>query len=108
VTEPDEAGALALEPASIAIDREVGVTLSWADGHVAQFELAELRVNCPCAACHQRRRAGEDVWPRSGFAEPIRMLDARLVGAFGIAFDWNDGHGTGIYNWEMLRRWSGG
>ena len=95
-----------LEPASIDVDRATGVTLTWADGRVGHFGLVELRVNCPCAACHERRRADEDVWPRPGSPEPLLLLDARLVGAFGIAFDWNDGHGTGIYNWEMLRRWS--
>jgi DUF971 family protein len=68
--------------------------------------LVELRVNCPCAGCHEQRKAGHDVWPGPSSPLPLRLLDARLVGAFGISFDWNDGHGTGIYGWEMLRRWS--
>jgi DUF971 family protein len=96
-----------VEPATIDVDRASGVTLTWADGHRAQFGLVELRVNCPCAGCHELRRAGQDVWPRSAPPPPLTVIAARLVGAFGIAFDWSDGHGTGIYNWEMLRRWSG-
>ena len=28
-----------------------------------------------------------------------------LVGAWGISFTWNDGHATGIYPWDALRRW---
>jgi DUF971 family protein len=95
-----------MEPASIDVDREEGVTLRWADGHIAQFGLVALRVNCPCAGCAEHRRLGEAVWPRSAFPEALRILDARLVGAFGMAFDWSDGHSTGIYTWDTLRRWS--
>jgi DUF971 family protein len=46
------------------------------------------------------------VWPWSASPEALRVLDARLVGAFGMAFDWSDGHSTGIYTWDTLRRWS--
>jgi DUF971 family protein len=93
----------AVEPSTVDVDRAVGMTLTWADGHVVALRLVELRVNCPCAGCHELRRAGQAVWPRPGSPEPLRILDARLVGAFGIAFDWNDGHNTGIYGWETLR-----
>jgi DUF971 family protein len=103
--EPEELGT---EPASIDVDRQVGMTLTWPDGHLARFELLELRLNCPCAGCRERRRTGEMVWPRPGAPEPLRLVDARLVGAYGIGFDWNDGHSTGIYTWDALRRWSGG
>jgi ATP-binding protein involved in chromosome partitioning len=103
-TEPGEPGT---EPASIDVDREVGVTLTWPDGRVDRFELLDLRVNCPCAECRERRRAHETVWPKPGSPEPLRLLDARLVGAFGMAFEWNDGHGTGIYTWDIFRAWAG-
>lgn len=93
-----------VEPSTIDVDREVGMTLTWADGHTVALGLVELRVNCPCAGCHELRRAGQAVWPRPGSPEPLRILDARLVGAFGIGFDWNDGHSTGIYGWDVLRR----
>ena len=97
-----------VEPARIDVDREVGITLTWADGHVAQVGLLELRLNCPCAECRERRKAGEDVWPPRQSPEPLRLLDARLVGAYGIGFDWNDGHSTGIYTWDAFRRWPDG
>lgn len=97
---------LAMEPRSIDVDRENGVTLCWADGHVGRFSLVALRVNCPCAGCAERRRLGQDVWSPSSSPGALRAIDARLVGAFGMAFDWSDGHSTGIYTWETLRRWS--
>ena len=33
------------------------------------------------------------------------MTDARLVGAWGLGLTWSDGHATGIYPWESMRRW---
>ncbi len=96
------------EPASIDVDRQTGITLTWPDGQVTRFDLLELRANCPCAECRERRRAGEPIWPRPGSPRPLAMTDANLVGAFGIGFTWNDGHHTGIFTWDTLRAWPNG
>jgi ATP-binding protein involved in chromosome partitioning len=102
---PEETGA-ASEPAKIDVDRDQSVTLTWNDGKAVTFDLVELRTNCPCAECRERRKAHRAVWPQAGSPQPLRIVDAHLVGAFGIGFDWNDGHGTGIYTWDAMRRWS--
>jgi DUF971 family protein len=107
-TEAGEHDRPAAEPVSVDVDRRSGVTVVWAGGERAAFDLRQLRVNCPCAECRERRRKGERVWPQATSPQPLRILDARLVGAFGICFDWNDGHGTGIYTWEVLQAWSAG
>jgi DUF971 family protein len=39
---------------------------------------------------------------------PLRIEGARLHGAWGLVIVWNDGHGTGIYPFESLRRWNEG
>lgn len=70
---------------------------------MATFDTAELRDACPCAVCRDRRTAGEQVWPAD--AGPIVVRDVRLVGAWGIGFLWSDGHDTGIFPFELLRRW---
>ena len=36
------------------------------------------------------------------------MGDANLHGVWGLVITWNDGHATGIYPFETLRRWSEG
>lgn len=33
----------------------------------------------------------------------VRVLTARLVGAYAIQFDWSDGHNTGIFDFRFLR-----
>jgi len=91
-------------PTTIEVDREHGLALDWPDGATTRFGLEELRVNCPCAECRGRREQGRAPWS-TPTSDPLRIVDAELVGAWGISFTWNDGHGTGIYSWSILRAW---
>ena len=91
-----------LEPSQIEVVRDESVTITFGDGYVARFALLALREGCPCATCRAQRERGEAVWPR---AEPPHVEDARLHGAWGLAITWSDGHATGIYPFELLRRW---
>jgi DUF971 family protein len=93
------------EPAKIDVERDAGVTVTYTDGYVASFDLETLRGGCPCATCRGLRDRGEEAWPRPGSPTPLRIEDARLHGAWGLAVTWNDGHSTGIFPFELLRRW---
>ncbi len=96
------------EPIDVDVKREAGISITFADGHVAHFHLAELRLNCPCAYCRSLRDRDEKVWPRPNSPMPLRMDGAELHGAWGLKITWNDSHATGIYPFEELRRWSEG
>jgi DUF971 family protein len=96
------------EPAAIDLDRERGLTIAWDDGMVSHYELEELRVNCPCAECRGLRERDQAVWPTPTSPTPLRAEGAELVGAWGLTISWNDGHGTGIFTWDVLRAWSDG
>jgi DUF971 family protein len=92
-------------PDDIDITRDRDVTVVFADGERALFEVSELRSACPCASCRGWRERGEIAWPRPGQADSIAIVHAELAGAFGLSIDWSDGHSTGIYSWRALRRW---
>ena len=92
----------------ITIDRDQGVSLVFADGLTCSFELEELRIACPCAGCRGARDRGDIPWPTPRSPQPLTITDAELVGAWGLSITWNDGHATGIYPWESLRRWCEG
>lgn len=96
------------EPETIDVVKDEGVTIAYLDGEVARFDLLSLRQSCPCATCRGLRDRGEQAWPRPGSPTPLRIDDAELHGAWGLAITWNDGHSTGIYPWESLRRWHDG
>ena len=96
------------QPESIDVSKDTAVTVTYLDGYVAQFDLVSLRQGCPCATCRDLRERGEDGWPRPNSPVPLRVEQADLHGAWGLNITWNDGHATGIYPFEMLRRWHEG
>jgi DUF971 family protein len=95
-------------PTAIELDREHHLRLTWPDGRVTTFALETLRVRCPCATCRGRREQRLPVYPGPHAPQPLRAVDAELVGNWGLLIRWNDGHDTGIYAWSILAGWSAG
>ena len=91
---------------SIEVDRTKHVFIEFSDGVTATFDLAPLRLACPCAECNSRRQRGDTV---SIMAETkpheVAITTATMSGNWGLNLDWNDGHSTGIYAFEKLRYW---
>jgi len=90
----------------ITVDRASGVTIVFGDGFTHVYDLLELRLNCPCAGCRGDRDQGRDPWPKPSSPLPLAIRDAELHGAWGLGIEWNDGHNTGIFPWDALRRWA--
>lgn len=98
-----QAATAATQPTEVGIDRDTALTIVWADAHRTRIGLPELREQCPCAHCTEQRRSGTAVAAAKG----LRVTGAELVGAWGLALAWSDGHDTGVYRWEVLRSWCG-
>lgn len=90
-----------------------GVEIDWKDGHRSHWNFAWLRNACPCATCHEEReRSGRTLGESKAkpqellvmYEAPPRPLEVTPVGNYAIRFKWNDGHESGIYSWEYLRR----
>jgi DUF971 family protein len=96
------------EVTAIDVARDEAVTVTFADGQVARFDLVALRESCPCAECRGLRDQGTAAWPRPGSPTPLRVEDAEFHGAWGLHITWNDGHATGIFPFDALRRWHDG
>ncbi len=90
---------------NIEVDRASHVEIEFEDGVIARFELAPLRLACPCAECNSRRQKDEPVSQSVMEGGPISITDAELAGAWGLSLDWSDGHSTGIYAWTVMRPW---
>ena len=82
---------------------ENGVTVEWTDGHVSPYEAKYLRINCGCAECVEEWSKRRLLDPAS-VAAGIRAEDHLMVGRYAVQFLWSDGHYTGIYPFDMLRR----
>jgi DUF971 family protein len=80
-----------------------GLRISWADGHAGLYPHRYLRANCQCAAC-------VDEWSRKVLVRVdeipagIVPTEIRPVGRYAVHIVWSDGHATGIYAFNLLRR----
>jgi DUF971 family protein len=100
------------EPEHIAISKSKGIRIDWKDGHHSDYPLAYLRDECPCATCSgahgtppQKSSYSKDAAnPFKLYQPALRMLKVEAVGAYAVRIDWNDGHNTGIYSFDYLRR----
>jgi len=98
------------EPEHIAISKSTGVKIDWMDQHHSDYTLAYLRDECPCATCTGAHGTEPQ---RSNYSKPelfpmykpaLRMLSVEPVGSYAIRIHWNDGHSTGIYSFDHLRK----
>ena len=84
-----------IDPASMSIE--------WNDGLLTHHSYRLLRFNCQCALCREEHTgqlliALEDI---PGDIFPRRIVP---VGTYALSFEWSDGHLTGIYSFDLLRR----
>jgi ATP-binding protein involved in chromosome partitioning len=81
--------------------------LTWEDGRTDRLSYHGLRAQCPCASC-------QDEWTGARILDPATIRpDLKLeamepVGSYAVRLAWNDGHGSGLYTWENLRRLAAG
>ena len=106
----------AVTPAKVRVMQTegTGVTIDWKDGHRSSWTFRFLRDACPCATCNEERGAdgrepGQSkpkaaTGPLVLYQAPPRPVEVKPVGKYAVSFKWNDGHESGIYSWEYLRR----
>lgn len=77
--------------------------ISWEDGRASEYAPRFLRLLCPCAGCVDEmtgvRTLKDEMVPEGVYPEAIHY-----VGRYALQFMWSDGHSTGIYPFEYLRR----
>jgi DUF971 family protein len=99
------------EPEHIAISKSKGIQIDWKDGHHSKYSLGYLRDECPCATCtgaHGTEPRKSDysapAAPFQMFKPTLKMLNVESVGHYAIRIEWSDGHNTGIYSFDHLRK----
>lgn len=79
------------------------VEIEWADGWKSVFSAAELRGLCPCAECVSETTGRRLIDPANVPAD-LTQSGLAMVGNYAISMHFSDGHHTGIYTFEYLRR----
>ncbi len=77
--------------------------ITWTDGHESTYAVKKLRESCPCANCIDEWSGEKKIKPGM-IPDSIRPKDIKSVGLYAVQFFWNDGHDTGLYPHELLRK----
>jgi DUF971 family protein len=82
------------------------LAVAWEDGKESYFTLEFFRRACPCATCSGEPDAtGRIEKPRVTYHEnSFHIRKFQLVGGYALQPTWEDGHSTGLYSWQYLRR----
>ncbi len=77
--------------------------ITWNDGHISAYPSWYLRENCQCASCVEEFTGIKKVIPGT-IPSGLERVSVSPVGNYALQFEWSDGHFTGIYSFELLRR----
>ena len=96
-----------LRPVSLKREGD-GLKIEWTDGVTTVVSWRTLRSSCPCAACNEERAKPADPFriltPQEVAAGAPAPEAMTAVGYYAYQIRWNDGHDTGIYPLELLRK----
>ena len=79
------------------------VKIIWQDGQESVYPARELRMNCPCAGCVDEMTGAIRILP-TNIPQDVHPVSIELVGRYAMTIRWSDGHQTGIYTFEKLRK----
>ncbi len=77
--------------------------IEWSDGLKTVFVPRDLRLACPCAACVDEVSGQRTLRPEH-VSQDVMALSVHPVGRYALQIMWSDGHSTGLYGFEYLRK----
>jgi DUF971 family protein len=83
------------------------LAIKWDDGSESFIKLEVLRRACPCAGCKGEMDIMGNLYksPDKPLApSAFKLVRVGMVGGYAIQPLWGDGHGTGLYSFDYLRR----
>ena len=92
-----------ITPVEIRQSGERELAIRWADGRETIYDVRDLRLACACARCVDEWSGEQRLDPASVPAD-VKPLRIERVGRYAIQIEWSDGHASGIYPFERLRR----
>jgi DUF971 family protein len=86
------------------------LAIKWDDGGESYIPLEKLRQHCPCAGCKGEMDVMGNLYrppARRLPPEAFRLTRLETVGGYALQPIWADGHATGLYSFDYLRRLNG-
>jgi DUF971 family protein len=96
-----------IEPGNV---QQIGneLAIQWNDASESYFDLERLRRACPCAACGGEPDVlGNISRPSVSYtADSFQLANFNIIGGYALQLRWGDGHDTGLYSFQYLRKLS--
>jgi DUF971 family protein len=83
------------------------LAIKWNDGRESFISLEKLRRSCPCAGCKGEADILGNIYknPEQKFsAAAFQLKQISSIGSYAIKPVWADGHATGIFSFDYLKR----
>jgi DUF971 family protein len=101
-------------PREIKREGSTGLSITWSDGTTIYLSSVQLRRECPCAECREKRGDTSHAKPltskklaltivESTIAEETDLREIWGIGQYALGIRWGDGHDSGIYTFEYLK-----
>jgi len=94
------------EPVQIIEENDSEVSIKWSDDAETRYVAAELRRACPCAGCINEW-TGEKMLDDTKIPDDVSFRHVSIVGRYALNFHFSDGHDSGIFSFDYLRKLSG-
>ncbi len=86
-----------------ALQAEQVLEVTWPEGRIDRFPYRFLRSECPCASC-RNEWTGERIVREDSIRTDLKLEGMEPVGTYAVQLAWNDGHSSGLFTWDLLRR----
>jgi DUF971 family protein len=98
--------ASSLRPVALQKEGDDRLLIQWSDGHRSVHTWTNLRKSCPCAGCREEREQPPDPFRvlKPSELAPLRPVSIAPVGYYAYKIVWSDGHDSGLFTLENLRR----
>jgi DUF971 family protein len=92
-----------IEPTQIIEESDSEVSIKWSDDTETRYSASHLRRSCPCAQCVDEW-TGKKTLDERNIPDDITISSTSIVGRYALNFHFSDGHDTGIFSFEYLRK----
>jgi DUF971 family protein len=95
-----------MTPLKIKLVEKKNLLIIWDNGNKSEIELRELRKRCPCATCLAEREKKSKMYIPLFAENQVSVKSIDQVGNYAVQITWNDGHNTGIFEYQFLKNFS--
>ena len=95
-----------MTPVKIRVVDKKDLQIVWDNESVDLLNLRELRKLCPCATCLAERDKQSKMYIPLFAENQVTIKSINQIGNYAVQITWNDGHNTGIYEYNFLKNFS--